>query len=94
MKRTLPGYRFRAMWPVADTTSPAVDLMDEAVRDLPDVARRHGLQVVDHRPPVIVPGTSLPGSGGAAHVVIIDARVVRIRDMANVKDRAHLREAS
>ena len=71
-----PAVRFRALWPVTDETLPAVDLLAESTRDLPAVARRHGARsIVWHDAPVLREGRSVPGSGGAAVVVTIDAWV-------------------
>ena len=73
-----PLSRFRALWPITDPTTPLIDVLTDAVADLPAVARRHGARtVVHHAPPVIRSGRTVPGSGGAAHVVTIDA-VIRL----------------
>lgn len=71
-----PLILFRALWPVTDPTVPAVDLLTEATDDLPALARRHGARsIVHHGAPVLHEGRSVPGSGGAAHVITIDAWV-------------------
>jgi hypothetical protein len=71
--------RFLAVWPVADDTMPLHELLDEARRDLPAVARRHGQRVLRHGSPALREGRSVPGSGGAALVVVIVAEVEPIR---------------
>ena len=71
-----PAVRFRALWPVINADLPAEHLLAEAQADLPAVARRYGARsIVWHDAPVLREGRSVPGSGGAAHVVTIDALV-------------------
>lgn len=72
---------FRAIWTVVDPGVGLKQLMDEAVGDLPAVARRHGLVVTGTPRPRVARGQDVPGSAGAETVVLIDVEAVRIRDL-------------
>lgn len=85
--KTAPRHRFRAMWPVEDQTMPPRRLLAEAEADLADVAFRHGVRVVAAAPGTIVEGRTVPGSGGAALVVLIECIVERLRDTRSGRGR-------
>ena len=76
-------HHFRAIWPVTDPTVPYADLIAAAREDLPAVALRHGVRVHRATAPRVIEGRMVPGSGGAQHVVVIDASVVRLRDVSD-----------
>ncbi len=75
--------RFRAIWPVVDEDGLGVRaLLDQAIDDLPKVARRYGLRPIMRTVTTgIVEGRHVPGSGGARLVVVADVAVVRIADI-------------
>lgn len=72
---------FLAVWPVIDPTVPDVDLLAEARADIRAVALRHGCRLADIGQPTIRDGRTVPGSGGAARVVVCTA-TVRAREAA------------
>ncbi|NYD87794.1 hypothetical protein [Cellulomonas oligotrophica] len=84
----VPVHRFRAVWPVDDPQAAPSELLTQAAADLDAVAGRHALAVTHAGPPRLMPGRAVPGSGGAALVVVIDALVQRLRDVATADEAA------
>ncbi|UYM26621.1 hypothetical protein SEA_BAUER_72 [Arthrobacter phage Bauer] len=69
-------HTFRAVWPVIDGTGTATtdaELIALAIGDLPAVAHRHNATIVGPPRACIADGRRVPGSGGARHVVVIEA---------------------
>lgn len=86
---TVPVHRFRAIWPVIDDTLPTPALLAEALDDLPAVGLRHGVRVLPKSAVArIAEGRTVPGSGGAQTVVVIDVAAVRIADIPEDDDAA------
>lgn len=70
-------HTFRAIWPIvqgsgADATSDA-DLLRMAAEDLPNVATRHHATITGPARGYITEGRLVQGSGGHAHVVVVEA---------------------
>jgi CTP:molybdopterin cytidylyltransferase MocA len=57
----------------AGTAETDADLILQALGDLPDVARRHHAKIVGTPRACITEGKRVQGSGGHAHVVVIEA---------------------
>lgn len=75
-KPPTPTHVFRAVWPVVSTGHPIADLLDEALEDLPNVARRHNAVIVGKAQAGLMDGRRVPGSGGAAQVLVIEAPAI------------------
>jgi CTP:molybdopterin cytidylyltransferase MocA len=74
-----PSHTFRAIWPIvngAGTAETDADLILQALGDLPDVARRHHATITGTPRACITEGRLIQGSGGHAHVVVIEAPAV------------------
>jgi hypothetical protein len=74
-----PTHTFRAVWPVIEDTGTATtvaQLIQQALDDLPNVANRHGAQIIGTARGGIHDGRRVPGSGGARHVVVIEAPAI------------------
>lgn len=78
---TPPVHHWVAVWPVVDPAVAVGDLFAEALDDLTAVSVRHGMRVLTHGTPRILPGWRVPGSGGAGQVVAIGCTVHRLRDL-------------
>lgn len=66
----------RAIWPVVDEAMPPEELIAEALAALPRVALWQGVRrIITVRWPELVDGDRVPGSGGAARVVVVQALV-------------------
>ena len=76
--------RFLAVWPIVDDTIPLPDLIAEATADLPAVAMRANAQLVSRPSWSVRPGSAVPGSGGAATVLVCEARAVRCRRPSDI----------
>jgi hypothetical protein len=71
-----PTHTFRAVWPIvegAGTAGTDAELILQALGDLPEVARRHHAQILGTPRACITEGRHIQGSGGHAHVVVIEA---------------------
>jgi len=75
-KPPTPTHVFRAVWPVTDSSIIAQDLIAEAYEDLPNVATRHGAQIVGEPKCGMFAGNRVPGSGGAQRVIVIEAPAI------------------
>lgn len=85
MVRTKPKpptatHMFRAVWPIvleggSDAQTDA-ELIGQAISDLPNVAHRHNATIVGQPRACIADGRRVPGSGGAAQVVVIEAPAI------------------
>jgi hypothetical protein len=74
-----PTHTFRAVWPIVQGTGTAstdAELILQALGDLPNVAHRHHATIVGPPRACIMDGRRIPGSGGHANVVIIEAPAV------------------
>ncbi|MCZ9884124.1 hypothetical protein [Arthrobacter sp. B2a2-09] len=75
----VPTHTFRGVWPVVEGTGTATtdaELILQAIGDLPSVAHRHNATIVGPPRACIADGRRVPGSGGALHVVVIEAPAV------------------
>lgn len=75
-----PTHTFRAVWPIVDgagTAETDAELILQALGDLPDVARRHHATITGTPRACITEGSRIQGSGGHAHVVVIEAPAVQ-----------------
>jgi hypothetical protein len=58
------------------TATTDAELIAQAIGDLPNVAHRHGANIVGPPRACIADGRRVPGSGGARHVIVIEAPAV------------------
>jgi len=78
-KPPTPTHAFRAVWPIVEGTGTATtnaELIAQAIGDLPNVAHRHGATIIGAPRACIADGRRVPGSGGARHVIVIEAPAV------------------
>lgn len=71
-----PTHTFRAIWPVVQGSGTArtnEDLIRLATEDLTNVARGHHATITGPPRGYITDGRPVQGSGGHAHVVVIEA---------------------
>ncbi|NWL13278.1 hypothetical protein DM793_18600 [Paenarthrobacter nitroguajacolicus] len=74
-----PTHTFRAVWPVIEgegTATTVAQLIRQAIDDLPNVANRHGAKIIGTARGGVHDGRRVPGSGGARHVVVVEAPAV------------------
>lgn len=73
---------FQAVWPIINgggkVGATDADLILLALQDLPDVARRHRVNLVGMPKAVITDGRKYPGSAGARRVVLIETPAVQL----------------
>ncbi|MCR6647777.1 MAG: hypothetical protein NVV70_06415 [Cellulomonas sp.] len=79
---------------MTDPSVPYAVLIEGARADLPDVALRHGVKVIRAAHAAVIDGRRVPGSGGAQYVVVIEASVVRLRDLPETLSRTAKARAS
>lgn len=63
---------FRAVWPITDPGMHAMDLINEAIEDLPSVAARHRVRITGAPRLHVRAGRGVQGSQGAAYVITCD----------------------
>ena len=74
-----PTHMFRAIWPVVHGNGAArtdEDLIRMATADLPNVATRHHATIAGPARGYVTEGRLIQGSGGHAHVVVIEAPAI------------------
>lgn len=67
---------FRAIWPIVNNEAAGPtneELLQAALEDLPAVAQRHRVKITGAGRGYITAAARIPGSGGAGHVVVIEA---------------------
>lgn len=70
----MSGGTLRVLWPILDDTVPARQIADEALADLPQVARRARARITGPPRWHVARSTSVPGSGRiTTHVLILEA---------------------
>lgn len=85
MQRLTVAQHWRAIWPVLDESRTLSELVGEASDQLPGMFARARLRPIGRPRWSVRPGADIPGSGGAATVLVADVPVTAVpRDVDTV----------